>query len=137
MLVFTLFVTFGSSLSVPKGILFFVLGLIISAIAFYIMNINIPVAWDSCWLSIAPFIAIMVLCSVILGWDIYLPFLICGMFSVALSAASKQIRKDSTKPDSQGVPSLKSFFSVLIIFGTAAASALLFVCICGFVEVFI
>lgn len=139
MLVFVLFVTFGSSLTLAKGILFFVLGLVISGAAFYIINLNLPAAWDDCWLNMVPFIGIMVLCSLILGWDVYLPFLVCGLLSVAVSAAAKYIRKASLKEPGEKAPALtvKKAFPVLKIFGTVAASVLLFVCICGFVEVFI
>ena len=139
LLVFVLFVTFGSSLGLASGILFFFLGVVMSAAAFVVINMNLPLAWDSCWLNLPPFIAIMVLCDLILGWDVYLPFLFCGIFSVALSAAAKHIALENskTKAEKGSLPSFVSFIPVLRIFGSAAVTTLLFVCICGFVEVFI
>ncbi len=139
MLVFVLFVTFGSSLTLAKGILFFLLGLIISAAAFYIINLSVPKAGDECWLVMAPFVGIMVLCSIILGWDVYLPFIICGLAALAMSAASRHIRKASAKQQGDEAPEMtfKSLIPLLKIFGMSAASALMFICICGFVEVLV
>jgi hypothetical protein len=139
MLVFVLFVTFGSSLTLAKGILFFLLGLIISGAAFYIVNLSIPKSWDDCWLVMTPFVGIMVLCSVILGWDVYLPFILCGFFALAMSASTKYIRKSGSKQQGDSAPELtfKSTFPLFKILGTSAASALMFVCICGFVEVLV
>ena len=139
LLVFVLFVTFGSSLSLANGILFFVLGMIMSVAAFVVINMNIPLGWDSCWLTLPPFIAIMALCDIVLGWDVYLPFLFCGIFSVALSSSVKLIafENSKTKAEKGSLPSISSLIPVFRIFGTAAVTTLLFVCICGFVEVFI
>ncbi len=139
MLVFVLFVTFGSSLTLAKGVLFFILGLIISGAAFYIINLSVPKAGDECWLAMTPFVGVMVLCSMILGWDVYLPFIICGFAALAMSASSRYIRKASAKQQGDAAPELtfKSVFPLLKIFGTSAAAALMFVCICGFVEVLV
>ena len=139
MLVFVLFVTFGSSLTFAKGILFFLLGLIISGAAFYIINLSVPKAGDECWLAMTPFVGIMVLCSMILGWDVYLPFILCGFFALAMSASARYIRKTSVKYSKDAPPELtfKSTFPLFKILGTSAASALMFVCICGFVEVLV
>ncbi len=138
MLVFVLFVTFGSSLTLAKGILFFLLGLIISGAAFYIINLSVPKAGDECWLAMTPFVGIMVLCSMILGWDVYLPFIVCGFSALAMSAASRHIRKASVKQgDAAPELTFKSIFPLLKIFGMSAASALMFICICGFVEVLV
>lgn len=137
LIVFTLFVSFGSSLSVGKAILFFFLGLIISCVSFYLVNIAVPKDADESWLAIAPFIFIMALCS-ILGWDVRLPFLYCGFIAVGLTAAKIIAgKKDLDTVDSVRTVSTEDLLSVFKIMGLCLASSLLFTVVCAFVEVFI
>ncbi len=137
LIVFTLFVSFGSSLTVGKAILFFFLGLAISGISFYLINIVIPKESDSSWLAIAPFIVIMLICSFV-GWDVRLPFLYCGLIAVGLSAAKDFLsRKDTDPVDSVRTVSTEELLPIFKIIGFCLISCLLFTVVCAFVEVFI
>lgn len=135
LIVFVLCITFGSSMSLSHGLLFFLLGLIISAASFYAINLIVTMKDDESWLALVPFAVMAVLTSLLLGWDINLPFLLCGLLAVGVSAVNERISRIREKKTDSDI-TFAEFSPVLLILGVILLSSALFICICAFVKVF-
>lgn len=140
MLLFVFIVTFSSNMNFVQGLIFFILGTIISVVSFYLLNKCISVSNDDCWLRLAAFVLMMILCKIFLRWDFHFPFFIAGLLAMSCCAAVNIVREievKNPKPSTSVQTSFFKWFELIKLFAIVFAVLLLMICICVFVGVMV
>ena len=112
---------------IEKHIRFLILGFVLMIASVFVISKAFPRGNGAYWLSILPFSLLAVAAKIVFGWDILLPFILCGYGAMTISGFAMN------PPEKKGEP----LYSHILPLAVVLAAAAIYIGLCAVVGVYL